>query len=46
MDNLNPRPGLFRRILTSRLLRYPLYLFLLLTLIGIFLPEDTSLETA
>jgi hypothetical protein len=46
MNPLNPRAPLLRRILTSRLIRYPVYLFLLLTFIGIFLPEDTTLETA
>ena len=48
MNPLTPRQPLLRRILSSRLLRWPIYLFLLLALIGVFVPEDesSSLETA
>jgi hypothetical protein len=40
MDGLNPRHPLIRRILASRWVRYPCYVFLILTVIGLFIPDD------
>ena len=40
MDPLGSRSTILRRILASRWLRYPLYLYLLLVVLDIFLPED------
>ncbi|KAB5583397.1 hypothetical protein GE09DRAFT_300548 [Coniochaeta sp. 2T2.1] len=48
MNVLNPRHPIYRRILTSRLLRYPVCIFIFLTVIGMFIPDDDpdSLEAA
>ncbi|KAB5585726.1 hypothetical protein GE09DRAFT_35211 [Coniochaeta sp. 2T2.1] len=48
MNVLNPRHPIYRRILTSRLIRYPLYIFIFLIVVGMFVPDDDpdSLEAA
>jgi hypothetical protein len=50
MDPVQPGRSLLRRIFTSRLIRYPFYLFLILfltfALIGMFVPDDDTFDTA
>ncbi|KAJ9157045.1 hypothetical protein NKR19_g3911 [Coniochaeta hoffmannii] len=40
MDPLGARSAVLQRMLTSRWLRYPLYLYLLLVVLDVFLPDD------
>lgn len=50
MDPVQPGRSLLRRIFTSRLIRYPFYLFLILiltfALIGMFVSDDDTFDTA
>ena len=49
MTPLNPRPPIYRRIIASRLFRYPIYILIFLNIISMLLPEEDdpdSLATA